>query len=114
MSHTYSRTHALLDEFASSFNAADEVILHKIYSSAREKKEDFEGKVSGQILFEKTKMQQPNTSYFEEIMDAKDYVIDRLNKSLPDGKKGYVFVTMGAGDNWKLGKAVFEQISGNK
>jgi UDP-N-acetylmuramate--alanine ligase len=52
--------------------------------------------------------------YFEEIMDAKDYVIDRLNKSLPDGKKGYVFVTMGAGDNWKLGKAVFEQISGNK
>jgi len=23
-------------------------------------------------------------------------------------------VTMGAGDNWKLGKAVFDQISGNK
>ena len=114
MSHTYSRTHALLDEFASSFNAADEVILHKIYSSAREKKEDFEGKVSGRILFDKTKMHNSQVKYFEEVLDAKDYVIDRLNKSLPDGKKGYVFVTMGAGDNWKLGKAVFEQISGNK
>jgi len=114
MSHTYSRTHALLDEFASSFSAADEVILHKIYSSAREKKEDFEGKVSGSILFEHTKKQHPNVSYFEEIMDAKDYVIERLNTQLPAGKKGYVFVTMGAGDNWKLGKAVFDQISGNK
>ena len=48
MSHTYSRTASLLDEFASSFEAADEVILHKIYSSARENKKDFEEIVSGE------------------------------------------------------------------
>ena len=36
MSHTYTRTAALLEDFASSFGDADEVILHKIYPSARE------------------------------------------------------------------------------
>jgi UDP-N-acetylmuramate--alanine ligase len=36
MSHTYTRTAALLDEFAASFEKADVVILHKIYGSARE------------------------------------------------------------------------------
>ena len=41
MSHTYSRTASLLEEFASSFESADQVILHKIYSSARENKKDF-------------------------------------------------------------------------
>ena len=46
MSHTYSRTQALLKEFASSFGAADMVILHKIYSSARENPADFEIKYS--------------------------------------------------------------------
>ncbi len=111
MSHTYSRTSALLDEFASAFTAADEVILHKIYSSAREKKEDFEGKVSGEILFHMTKKNHPKVEYFEEVMDAKDYLIQRLNEPLPAHKKGYVFVTMGAGDNWKLGKATVESLN---
>ena len=30
------RTSALLEDFAAAFGAADEVILHKIYASARE------------------------------------------------------------------------------
>ena len=33
MSHTYSRTQSLLQEFSQSFESADMVILHKIYSS---------------------------------------------------------------------------------
>jgi UDP-N-acetylmuramate--alanine ligase len=35
MSHTYTRTAALLDDFASSLIPADLVFLHKIYGSAR-------------------------------------------------------------------------------
>ncbi len=105
MSHTYSRTQALLDEFASSFEDCDEIILHKIYSSARENPKDFEGKVSGQILYEKTAKNYPNKkcSYYEEILDASDYVFEKINEKLPKGKNGYVLITMGAGDNWKLG-----------
>ena len=36
MSHTFSRTLALLDDFGTSFAAADEVVLHPVYASARE------------------------------------------------------------------------------
>lgn len=98
MSHTYSRTQALLDSFASSFSSADEVILHKIYASARETPD---GSVSGEILFDRTKRRHRNVKYFEEVMDTRDY----LSRTL---KKGDLFVTMGAGDNWRLGEAVLE------
>mgnify|MGYP003429448628 FL=1 len=105
MSHTYSRTQSLLKEFASSFASADVVILHKIYASARENIADFN--VTGKTLFEETKNYSDNVHYFEEILDAKDFVQQELNKPLsPEYPDGYLFVTMGAGDNWKLGKAI--------
>ena len=108
MSHTYSRTQALLKEFASSFESSDEIILHKIYSSARENPSDFT--ITGKTLYEevlKTGKDKETVHYFEEILDAKDFVLEELDKPL-DSKypDGYLFVTMGAGDNWKLGKAI--------
>ncbi len=108
MSHTYSRTQALLPEFARCFTAADEVILHKIYSSARENPADFD--ITGRTLYEAVLATgQKNVHYYEEILDATDFAKSELEKPLgqeyPDG---YLFVTMGAGDNWKLGKAILE------
>ncbi len=100
MSHTYTRTAALLDKFAQSFGAADEVILHKIYPSAREK---YDGTVSGRTLYEQTKLNHPKVSYFEEVLDALPYVQSAV-------KSGDLFITMGAGDNWKLGKALLESL----
>ena len=110
MSHTYSRTQALLSEFASSFTSADTVILHKIYSSARENPKDFS--ITGKTLFDETSKYNSHVAYFEEILDAKDYVLTELDKELDSIKypDGYLFVTMGAGDNWKLGKAVLENL----
>lgn len=110
MSHTYSRTQALLNEFASSFVSADSVILHKIYSSARENPADFS--ITGRTLFQEAKKYNPEISYFEEILEAKDFVISELNKPLDKEKypDGYLFVTMGAGDNWKLGKSILENL----
>lgn len=107
MSHTYSRTQSLLDEFSKCFSYADEVILHKIYSSARENPEDFE--ITGKTLFEKVKENYKNPEnvfYFQEVLDAKDFVLSELAKPLEKGKNGYLFVTMGAGDNWKLGQEI--------
>ncbi|MFA6504514.1 MAG: UDP-N-acetylmuramate--L-alanine ligase [Treponemataceae bacterium] len=100
MSHTYTRTAALLDEFAASFMAADEVILHKIYGSAREK---YTGGVTGKTLFEKTAALRPNVSFIEEPEAAAADVTAKL-------RPGDLFLTMGAGDNWKLGKAVLETL----
>ena len=109
MSHTYSRTQALLPEFAKCFTAADEVILHKIYSSARENPADFN--ITGRTLYEAVLATgQKNVSYYEEILDAADFAKSELEKApgseYPDG---YLFITMGAGDNWKLGKEILKE-----
>ncbi len=107
MSHTYSRTQSLLKEFSQSFGSADMVILHKIYSSARENPFDFE--ITGKTLFDEVQKNfknKENVFYFEEVLDAKDFVLSELQKKLPAGCQGYLFVTMGAGDNWKLGKEI--------
>lgn len=108
MSHTYSRTQALLEEFASSFSSADTVILHKIYASARENPDDFN--ISGRSLFEKAQNYHKDVHYFEQILDAEPFLLSELEKN--PGKEypdGYVFVTMGAGDNWKLGRAILNK-----
>ncbi|MDR2900654.1 MAG: UDP-N-acetylmuramate--L-alanine ligase [Treponema sp.] len=97
MSHTYTRTAALLEEFSSSFSSADVLLLHKIYGSAREQ---YHGGVNGKTLFEHAKKYNKDIHYIEEPLDAKDFLMKEL-------KPGDLFVTMGAGDNWKLGKVVF-------
>lgn len=108
MSHTYSRTQALLPEFARCFTAADEVILHKIYSSARENPADFD--ITGRTLYEAVLATgQKDVHYYEEILDAADFARAELEKPLgPEYPDGYLFITMGAGDNWKLGKEILK------
>jgi UDP-N-acetylmuramate--alanine ligase len=110
MSHTYSRTASLIDEFASSFAAADMVFLHKIYASIRE---SYSGGVNGRILYEKTKALLEGSSaggrvhYTEEPSEA-----GGLLKTLL--RPGDLFVTMGAGDNWKLGRLLFDYYRGKE
>jgi UDP-N-acetylmuramate--alanine ligase len=67
MSHTYTRTAALLDSFAASLLPADVVFLHKIYASARE---TYRGGIDGTSLFEKTRALRGNVFYAEEPEDA--------------------------------------------
>jgi len=119
MSHTYSRTIALMDEFAASLDSADCLVLHGIYASAREK--PVEG-VSGRNLFEKVKIRRP------DLVDLSA----SGNPGAPGGKRGFalyeerhcdaaprlltllrerdLFITMGAGDNWKLGKVLIDSL----
>ncbi|MCM1321178.1 MAG: UDP-N-acetylmuramate--L-alanine ligase [Bacteroides sp.] len=113
MPHTYSRTAALLEEFAQSFSEADEVLLHEIYGSAREKASDFAGVVSGKILADHTASYQPCVHYFEKLDDALPYIKKRLSDPLPPGKKGRLFVTMGAGNNWQLGVSAYNALKQN-
>lgn len=100
MPHTYSRTVALLDEFAKSFDTADIVILHKIYASARE---HYDGTIDGKTLYEKTKKQKKSVYYFEEVLEALPFLLQNI-------KTKDLFITIGAGDNWKLGRALLEEL----
>ncbi|MBR5645652.1 MAG: UDP-N-acetylmuramate--L-alanine ligase [Treponema sp.] len=119
MSHTYSRTQALLKEFAECTESADIIILNKIYSSAREKASDFN--ITGKTLYEETlkhiekKLKEGKIDikadekvyYFEEPLDSVDFIRGEIDKPLSeDYPDGYLFVTMGAGDNWKIGKEI--------
>lgn len=102
MSHTYSRTKALFKEFGRCFEPAHEVILHKIYASAREKNNQG---VTGKHLYNKVGQYHKQVKYFNEIMQAKSYLLKRL-------KPGDLFITMGAGDNWKLGIELYYTLKG--
>ena len=99
MSHTYSRTAALLDDFANSLLEADILFLHKIYGSAREENP---GEVTGETLYRKAKEMHNQVYYQEEFEDS----LPLLKAIL---RSGDLFITMGAGDNWKLGAALFRE-----
>lgn len=94
MSHTYSRTAALLGDFAQAFAAADVVVLHKIYASAREQ---YSGSISGEDLAAAVGAYHPQVHYFEEVLDALPFCKELL-------RPGDLFVTLGAGNNWALGR----------
>jgi UDP-N-acetylmuramate--alanine ligase len=99
MSHTYSRTRALLAEFGTCFAAADAVVLHRIYASAREQADPaFDGK----RLFEEVRGHRGEVYYFDAPEDAVGFLEGFL-------RPGDLFVTMGAGDNWKLGRTLYER-----
>lgn len=105
MSHTYTRTAALLDEFASSFGAADEVIINKIYGSARE--DASAAKVTGKTLAARASLHHGHVVYAAEFDEAAAVARESLSRPL-DARfpNGCLFVTMGAGDNWKVGAAL--------
>ena len=108
MSHTYTRTAALLDDFARSLAAADVLVLHKIYASARER---FDGKIDGNDICKKVESLQDKKAkavyYVDEPMDA----ARPLKKVL---KPGDLFLTLGAGNNWPLGAALYRYYQNDK
>ena len=112
MSHTYTRTAALLEEFASSFADADDVILNKIYGSAREDASC--ATVTGETLAEHARKYHRSVHYCAEFGQAAEEGMKLLagdsGKDFPDG---FLFVTMGAGDNWKVGKHILEKMRGS-
>jgi len=102
MSHTYTRTSALLNEFSGCFNEADIMFFHKIYASARE---DYKGGVNGRTLYERSKTARNaagknETHYFDDILDTYEPLCTIL-------KEGDIFLTLGAGNNWPLGEKLF-------
>jgi UDP-N-acetylmuramate--alanine ligase len=106
MSHTYSRTSALLEDFATAFGAADAVLLHRIYPSAREPA--VEG--MDEQLVEAVRGHHPNVTYVpDHTGDEALKAAYRLVINKPDEEPTpALFITMGAGDNWKLGARLLD------
>jgi UDP-N-acetylmuramate--alanine ligase len=109
MPHTYSRTRALLPQFAECFAPADVVVLHKVYASARESAaqaaQEGGACLDGRTLYREVASRHPAVLYYEEPLEAAEELAGKL-------RAGDLFVTMGAGDNWKLGRALLARLGG--
>jgi UDP-N-acetylmuramate--alanine ligase len=101
--HTYSRTEALLDEFAGCFADAEVLLLHPVYASARE---IYRGGVTGRDLWELAAYLRDGkmTLYCEDLDAAAAQLMSIL-------RPGDLFLTMGAGNNRPLGFRVLKELS---
>ncbi len=95
--HTYSRTDALMTDFALAFNDADEVIILPIFASAREGRDT----LNVEERFRDTMTQKvKNTSFLPSLESVVEYLTD---KKLGNN---YIIVTMGAGDVYKIAEKI--------
>ena len=107
--HTFSRTKALLIDFAKSFFKVDELIILAIYGSAREQK----GGVSGRDLvksvkeFNKLKGIKQSVHYIPSLEKAMSNLEKRLNEN-------QILILLGAGDVFRLGQALLAKSAKNK
>jgi UDP-N-acetylmuramate--alanine ligase len=96
--HTFSRTLALLDDFAHAFADADHVIIVDIFPS----RETDQGLVKSADILER--MSHPEARYIGPLAEAVDYLAEHLAPPA-------VLVTMGAGDSYKMGEWVLERLN---
>lgn len=93
--HTYSRTKALLSDFAMSFDGVDELIILEIYASARESRIDF----SSRFLIELIRQRQPDLkiTYVADLAQAEAELRSRLFSDQD------IIAFLGAGDLFRVG-----------
>jgi len=98
--HTYTRTLALMDQFADAFEDADIVCLAEIYA-AREKNIY---KLSSSALMDDIRKRHPEKDvyFFDSFDGMSDFVIN-------NAAENDVVITMGAGDIYKVGEMILEK-----
>ncbi|HVZ66800.1 MAG TPA: cyanophycin synthetase, partial [Patescibacteria group bacterium] len=93
--HTFSRTKALLPEFAASFTNVHELIILPTFASMRDGSQH--SIEDDHDFVEKVRMTQANVKLIENPHDVVEYV----KKNLTDAS--CLVVTMGAGNVYKIG-----------
>lgn len=95
--HRFSRTESCWHEFTQCFSQCDGVIVTDIYAAGEK---PIEGVNSERLVHE-----IKHSAKF--YMPKSEKLVDEILKSL---KSGDVFVTLGAGDGWKVGMEVLEKL----
>lgn len=96
--HTYTRTKALFEEFASSFELADGVVVLDIYGSAREA---HGGVTSAELVARMNQLTPDKAAYAAN----RARLVEEIAR---DMQANDVIITMGAGDVWQLGVALVQ------
>lgn len=99
--HTYSRTKALLEEFAASFSDADHVLISEIYAA----RETNDLGMSARELVQH--MQHPDVRYVPTLHEATAYLRTAL-------RPGDVLLTLGAGDGYLVGESILRMLRENE
>ncbi len=94
--HRYSRTRALFKEFLSAFQDADVLLVFDVYSAGEE---PIEGATGEALCFAVREHGHRETRYLGKSAGAGEAVRATL-------RPGDIFLTMGAGDVWKLGESL--------
>ena len=95
--HTYTRTKALLNEFATAFKAADKVVIIDIYAA----REANTGQIHSTDLVNAINKQTDNAIYAESFDQAAEILQNQANS-------GDLIITMGAGDVYKIGETILQ------
>ncbi len=96
--HTYSRTRALLKEFAKTLSLADNIILTDIYAA----RETDPGDISSRTLQEEMKKFGKDAYYFSSFEEIEKFLI----KNCTDGD---LLITMGAGNVVNIGESLLQK-----
>jgi len=100
--HTFSRTRALLADFAASFGDADHVVVTDIFRS----RESFDPSVSAKDIVAQmtTQMTHPDARYVPTLAEATQVLVAEM-------KTGEVLITLGAGDGNTVGEGVIRAMT---
>jgi UDP-N-acetylmuramate--alanine ligase len=100
--HRYTRTADLMDEFGASFDGADTLVLLDIYPAGEK---PIEGVTSRSLLERLTKGGRAEVVVHPAGKnEALQYVLSHM-------RSGDLLLTLGAGDVWKLGEKVLEDLN---
>jgi len=95
--HTFSRTRALLDQFAACFADADHVLVTDIYAA----REVDDGTIHARALVER--MNHRDVRYVGTLDDAQTYIVEHIEPQA-------LVVTLGAGDVTILGPRILKAL----
>ncbi|MCD5411300.1 UDP-N-acetylmuramate--L-alanine ligase [Thermodesulfovibrionales bacterium] len=98
--HRYTRTMDLIDEFSASFDKADRLFLMEIYPAGEQpidgiNSENLSKRIKGATLKE--------VSFIPDRGEMAEQIISEL-------KSGDVFITLGAGDVYKVGEEILKRL----
>jgi len=102
--HRYTRTKALFNEFTRSFYQSDLLVVLPIYPAGEEK---IEG-IDGGALCEGIRTHGHKEAVFKESFKE---AVSHLNEILEERD---ILLTLGAGDVWKVGEEILEELKSEK
>ncbi len=97
--HTYTRTKALLNDFAHAFQDADTVIVSDIYAA----RETDKGEIHSKTLTDRINETSSNAVYMSGFEQIADFIKDNASA-------GDLILTMGAGDIYRVGEIILDKM----